>query len=108
MAKSRLADDSEIILVEYNPCTESELKEEGSCDERDGGYMGLREAFETLVEVPEGMSGPRVRIMTIPEVSHPCTSSPALPHPWAHHTDCALSIDAILSRLRHFRCLGHA
>lgn len=78
MAQSGLANDSEIILVEYNPCTGNKSTAKGSCDDRPGGYLKLREAFESLVEVPVGVAGPRVRVMTIPKASCPATPCHAL------------------------------
>lgn len=73
LAQSGLADDSEIIFVEYNPCTGNKSKVKGSCNDRPGGYMKLREAFESLVEVPVGVAGPRVRVMTITKAICPAT-----------------------------------
>lgn len=68
LAENGLSDESEIILVEYNPCHTNAAKEEGACDERPEGYMSLGRVVETLVEAPMGGKGPPIRVLKITEV----------------------------------------
>jgi len=64
-----LAKDSEVIIVEYNPCHSTKKHEEGSCDERPTGYWDMQEIVKSRIIPPQG-GGPDIRVLTISEEVH--------------------------------------
>ena len=64
LASNGLANETEIILVEWNPCYLNSRKDEGACDEMEVGYVSLEEAVRTLVDISFPSASLRVILVT--------------------------------------------
>ena len=68
LSSSGLARQTEIILVEWNPCYLNSRQDEGACDPRDDAYMSLEEAVRNLVDIPNEAAS--IRILLVTEEMH--------------------------------------
>jgi hypothetical protein len=68
LARHGVAAETEIILVEWNPCLLSGTGNRISCGPRADGYMSLEELIRTRVEVPAEAAA--VRILLVSEEMH--------------------------------------
>jgi hypothetical protein len=64
LARHGIAAETEIILVEWNPCRHSETGNRSVCWPRAGGYVSLEELVRTRVEVPSGSAAVRILLVT--------------------------------------------
>ena len=68
LARHGIAGETEIILVEWNPCRLSATGNRSACGSRAGGYVSLEELVRTRVEVP--VEAAAVRILLVTEELH--------------------------------------
>mmetsp|Transcript_42166 Transcript_42166/g.98897 ORF Transcript_42166/g.98897 Transcript_42166/m.98897 type:complete len:655 (+) Transcript_42166:116-2080(+) len=69
LAKHNLASDTELLLVEWNPCYVNSKQEEGACDPREDGYVSVEQMVKQLVIPPEA-EGFQVRVLFVSEEEH--------------------------------------
>eukprot|EP00960_Hanusia_phi_P052977 761776-Hanusia_phi.AAC.2 len=65
LKETKLDEDAELILVEWNPCYVNSKKEEGACDEKEDRYLSVEEMVKDLVEAPQVLSHPCDEKMTM-------------------------------------------
>jgi hypothetical protein len=68
LARHGIAAETEVILVEWNPCRLGYAGNRSACGPREGGYVSLEDLVRTRVEVP--VDAAAVRILLVTEELH--------------------------------------